>query len=169
MKRPKPVSASKTILSMQMLPVDANPMGNVHGGTILKLMDTAAAVAAMRHARTNVVSASIDRMDFYHPVYVGNLLILKASVNYAGRTSMEVGVRIEAEDLKTGKVTHTGSSYVTYVALDEMGKPNPVPQLIPETAEENRRWREGKERREQRLRLLAERSKRKEAWRISRE
>ena len=95
---------------MQMLPVDANPMGNVHGGTILKLVDTAAAVAALRHARTNVVSASIDRMDFYHPVYVGNLLILKASVNYAGRTSMEVGVRIEAEDLKTGKVTHTGSS-----------------------------------------------------------
>ena len=154
---------------MQMLPVDANPMGNVHGGTILKLMDTAAAVAAMRHARTNVVSASIDRMDFYHPVYVGNLLILKASVNYAGRTSMEVGVRIEAENLKTGKVTHTGSSYVTYVALDEMGKPNPVPQVIPETAEEKRRWREGKERREQRLRLLAERAKRKGAWRISRD
>ena len=140
---------------MQMLPVDANPMGNVHGGTILKLMDTAAAVAAMRHARTNVVSASIDRMDFYHPVYVGNLLILKASVNYAGRTSMEVGVRIEAEDLKTGKVTHTGSSYVTYVALGEKGKPSPVPQVIPEVPEEKRRWQEGKERREKRLRLLA--------------
>lgn len=151
MKPAKPVSASKTILSMQMLPVDANPMGNVHGGTILKLVDTAAAVAAMRHARKNVVSASIDRMDFYHPVYVGNLLILKASVNYAGRTSMEVGVRIEAEDLKTGKVTHTGSSYVTYVALDGKGKPTPVPRPIPETPEEKRRWREGKERREQRL------------------
>ena len=161
MKRAKPVSASKTILSMQMLPVDANPMGNVHGGTILKLVDTAAAVAALRHARTNVVSASIDRMDFYHPVYVGNLLILKASVNYAGRTSMEVGVRIEAEDLKTGKVTHTGSSYVTYVALDEKGKPTPVPQVIPETPEEKRRWREGKERREQRLRDLAHRARKR--------
>ena len=161
MKRAKPVSASKTILSMQMLPVDANPMGNVHGGTILKLVDTAAAVAALRHARTNVVSASIDRMDFYHPVYVGNLLILKASVNYAGRTSMEVGVRIEAEDLKTGKVTHTGSSYVTYVALDEKGKPTPVPQVIPETPEEKRRWREGKERREQRLRDLAQRARKR--------
>ena len=160
MKGAKPVSASKTILSMQMLPVEANPMGNVHGGTILKLMDTAAAVAAMRYARTNVVSASIDRMDFYHPVYVGNLLILKASVNYAGRTSMEVGVRIEAEDLKRGKVTHTGSSYVTYVALDEKGKPTPVPQVIPETPEEKRRWQEGRQRREQRLRLLARKARR---------
>jgi len=158
MKRAKPVSASKTILSMQMLPVDANPMGNVHGGTILKLVDTAAAVAALRHARTNIVSASIDRMDFYRPVYVGDLLILKACVNYSGRTSMEVGVRIEAENLKTGKVTHTGSSYVTYVAIDEKGKPTPVPRAIPETAEEKRRWREGKERREQRLKERARRS-----------
>ena len=145
---------------MQMLPVDANPMGNVHGGTILKLVDTAAAVAALRHARTNIVSVSIDRMDFYRPVYVGDLLILNACVNYAGRTSIEVGVRIEAENLKTGKVTHTGSSYVTYVALDEKGKPTPVPQAIPETAEEKRRWREGKERREQRLKERARRSDR---------
>ena len=160
MKRAKPVSASKTILSMQMLPVDANPMGNVHGGTILKLVDTAAAVAALRHARTNIVSASIDRMDFYRPVYVGDLLILKACVNYVGRTSIEVGVRIEAENLKSGKVTHTGSSYVIYVALDEKGRPTPVPQAIPETAEEKRRWREGKERREQRLKERARRSDR---------
>jgi len=158
MKRAKPVSASKTILSMQMLPVDANPMGNVHGGTILKLVDTAAAVAALRHARTNIVSASIDRMDFYRPVYVGDLLILNAFVNYVGRTSIEVGVRIEAENLKTGKITHTGSSYVTYVALDEKGRPTPVPQAIPETAEEKRRWREGKERREQRIKERAKRS-----------
>jgi len=158
MKRTKPVSASKTILSMQMLPVDANPMGNVHGGTILKLVDTSAAVAALRHARTNIVSASIDRMDFYRPVYVGDLLILKACVNYVGRTSIEVGVRIEAENLKTGKVTHTGSSYVTYVALDEKGKPTPVPQAIPRTPDEKRRWREGKERREQRLKERARRS-----------
>jgi len=158
MKRAKPVSASKTVLSMQMLPVDANPMGNIHGGTILKLVDTAAAVAALRHARTNIVSASIDRMDFYRPVYVGDLLILKACVNYVGRTSIEVGVRIEAENLKTGKVTHTGSCYVTYVALDEKGKPTPVPQSIPRTPDEKRRWREGKERREQRLKERARRS-----------
>ncbi len=160
MKPVKPVSASKTILSMQMLPSDANPMGNVHGGTILKLVDTAAAVAAIRHCRTNVVSASIDRMDFFHPVYVGNLLILKTSVNYAGRTSLEVGVRIEAEDLKTGKVTHTGSSYVTYVALDKSGRPAQVPRVTPQTPEEKRRWREGRARREQRLRYLAERARR---------
>ncbi len=144
-----------------MLPSDANPMGNVHGGTILRLVDVAAAVAAMRHARTNVVSASIDRMDFYHPVYVGNLLILKASVNYTGQTSMESGVRIEAEDLKTGKITHTGSSYVTYVALDEEGKPTEVPEVTPQSKIEKRRWREAKERKTQRLQFLAQQAKRK--------
>jgi uncharacterized protein (TIGR00369 family) len=155
MKRAKLVRDSITTLAVQMLPSDANPMGSVHGGSVLKLVDTAAAVAAMRHARCTLVTASIDRMDFYHPVYVGNLLILKSSVNYTGRTSLEAGVRIEAEDLRTGKITHTGSSYVTYVALNEKGKPMPVPQVIPETAEEKRRWREGKERREQRLKLQA--------------
>src|SRR5438876_11449906 len=156
MSRPsKPVSVSKTILSSQMMPVDANPMGNVHGGTILKLVDVAAGVTALRHARTVVVTASIDRMDFYHPVYVGNLLTLKASVNYCGRTSMEVGVRIEAEDLKTGKITHTGSCYLTYVALDETGRPTEAPDVVPETVEEKRRWEAGKKRREERLRFIA--------------
>ena len=161
MRPSKPVSSSRTIISLQMLPSDANPMGNVHGGTILKLVDVAAAVAAMRHARTNVVSASIDRMDFYHPVYVGNLLILKASVNYTGQTSMESGVRIEAEDLKTGKITHTGSSYVTYVALDEEGKPTEVPEVTPQSKIEKRRWRDAKERKAQRLQFLAQQAKRK--------
>ncbi len=142
-----------------MLPGDANPMGNVHGGTILKLVDVSAAVAAMRHSRTNVVSASIDRMDFYHPVYVGNLLILKASVNYSGRTSVEAGVRIEAEDLKTGKVTHTGSSYITYVALDDEGKPTEVPELVPHSAVEKKRWNEAKQRRTQRLQVLKQEAK----------
>ena len=161
MRLSKPVSTSRTIISLQMLPSDANPMGNVHGGTILRLVDVAAAVAAMRHARTNVVSASIDRMDFYHPVYVGNLLILKASVNYTGHTSMETGVRIEAEDLKTGRIAHTGSSYVTYVALDEDGKPTEVPEVIPHSTLEKRRWRDAKQRRAQRLKLLAQQAKRK--------
>ncbi len=161
MRPSKLVSSSKTIISLQMLPSDANPMGNVHGGTILRLVDVAAAVAAMRHARTNVVSASIDRMDFYHPVYVGNLLILKASVNYTGQTSMESGVRIEAEDLKTGKLTHTGSSYVTYVALDEEGKPTEVPEVTPQSKIEKRRWRDAKERKTQRLQFLAQQAKRK--------
>ncbi len=161
MRPSKLVSSSKTIISLQMLPSDANPMGNVHGGTILKLVDVAAAVAAMRHARTNVVSASIDRMDFYHPVYVGNLLILKASVNYTGQTSMESGVRVEAEDLKTGKLTHTGSSYLTYVALDEEGKPTEVPEVRPQSKIEKRRWRDAKERKTQRLQFLAQQAKRK--------
>jgi acyl-CoA hydrolase len=163
MRKSKTVSASKAVISLQMLPSDANPQGNVHGGTILRLLDVAAAVAAMRHARTNVVSASIDRMDFYHPVFVGNLLVLKASVNYAGRTSMEVGVKIEAEDLKSGKVTHTGSSYVTYVALDDAGRPTNVAEIIPRTAEEKRRWKAAKDRRAQRLRFLDQREKRKRA------
>ena len=144
---------------MQMLPVDANPMGNVHGGTILKLVDLAAAVSAMRHARTTVVTASIDRMDFYHPVYVGNLVSLKSSVNYAGTTSMEVGVRIEAEDLKSGKITHTGSSYLTYVAIDDNSNPLKIPDVVPESPEEKRRWREGKVRRAERLKVLQQRRK----------
>jgi len=138
-----------------MLPSDANPMGNVHGGTILKQVDTAAGVTALRHARMNTVTASIDRMDFYNPVYVGNLLTLKASVNYVGKTSMEIGVRIEAENLTTGKVTHTGSCYLTYVAIDENGSPTEVPGIITETAEEKRRWEAGKKRREERLRFIA--------------
>src|SRR6266540_1154028 len=164
MSRPsKSVNTSKTTLSSQMMPVDANPMGNVHGGTILKLVDVAAGVTALRHARTIVVTASIDRMDFYHPVYVGNLLTFKASVNYAGTTSMEVGVRIEAEDLKTGRITHTGSSYLTYVAIDENGQPVEIPDIIPKTLEEKRRWREGKERRAERLRILQDRKRKGKA------
>src|SRR5438445_13069477 len=105
MRPSKPVSKSKSILSSQLLPSDANPMGFVHGGTILKLVDEAAGVTALRHTRTTVVTASLDRMDFYNPVNVGNLLTPTASLNQAGHTSMEVGVRIEAENLKTGKVT----------------------------------------------------------------
>ncbi len=164
MSRPsKPVSASKTILSSQMMPFDANPMGNIHGGTILKLVDEAAGVTALRHARSIVVTASIDRMDFYHPVYVGNLLSLKASVNYAGTTSMEVGVKIEAEDLRTGRITHTGSSYLTYVAIDENGQPVEIPDVLPETPEEKRRWREGKQRRAERLKILQDRKRKGKA------
>ena len=155
MRPSKPVRESKSIISTQMLPSDANPMGNVHGGTILKQVDTAAGVTALRHARMNTVTASIDRMDFYNPVYVGNLLTLKASVNYVGNTSMEIGVRIEAENLTSGKVTHTGSCYLTYVAIDENGNPTEVPEIILETPEEKRRWEAGKNRREERLRFIA--------------
>jgi len=130
-----------------MMPTDANIRGNVFGGSILKYMDEIAAVAAFRHARKNVVTASIDRMDFLAPVYLGNLLILKASVNYVGRTSMEIGVRIEAEDLISGKVTHAGSCFLTYVALDARGRPTPIDPVIPASSDEKRRFREAATRR----------------------
>ncbi len=147
----KRVTDSSVIIAQVMIPQDANPAGNVHGGVIMKLIDTAAAVAASRHARCNAVTASIDRLDFHHAVYVGNLLFFKASLNMVGRTSMEVGVRVEAENIITGELRHTASAYLTFVALDENGKPKEVPQLIIETEEENRRNREARIRREARL------------------
>ncbi len=154
LKGRKVSDSSETFLHL-MMPTDANPLGNVFGGTILRLMDEAAGIVAARHARANTVTASVDRMDFWAPVYVGNLLILKAAVNFVGRTSMEVGVRIEAEDLKTGRVTHTGSCYLTYVALDQDRHPVLVPPIVPETPAERLRYREAKERRKRRMMDLA--------------
>jgi acyl-CoA hydrolase len=145
------VSESALVTSHLMMPQDANIQGNVYGGTIMKLMDEIAGTVAARHCRTNVVTASIDRMDFFHPVYIGDLLVLKSSVNYVGKTSLEVGVRIEAENLKTGKAVHTASSYLTFVALDSDRRPTVVPELIAETPDEKRRQREAMERREMRL------------------
>jgi acyl-CoA hydrolase len=136
-----------------MMPQDANIQGNVYGGTIMKLMDEIAGSVAALHTGKNVVTASVDQMNFYEPVYIGNLLTLKASVNFVGRTSMEVGVRIEAKDLKTGKTVHTGSSYLTFVALDESGNPTQIPEIRPETIDDKRRFKEAKERRERRLSL----------------
>ena len=130
-----------------MMPTDANVMGNVFGGAIMRYMDEIAAIVAWRHAGKNVVTASIDRMSFYAPVYVGNLLILKAAVNFVGTTSMEIGVRIEAQDPSTRKGTHTSTCYLTYVALNEKGKPTPIPPLILKTAEEKRRFKEALTRR----------------------
>lgn len=129
------------------MPTDANVLGNVFGGAIMRYMDEIAAIVAWRHAGTNVVTASIDRMNFYAPVYVGNLLILKATVNYVGTTSMEIGVRIEAQDPTTRKGTHTGSCYLTYVALDENGKPTPIPPLLVTTPDEKRRFKQALTRR----------------------
>ncbi|SRR5579875_742079 len=147
------VSESALVTTHLMMPQDANIQGNVYGGTIMKLMDEIAGVVASLHARKNVVTASIDQMSFYAPVYIGNLLILKAAVNYVGRTSMEIGVRIEAKSLQTGEVVHTGSSYLTFVALDESGNPTEVPDVIPETPMEKRRYEEGMERRSSRLKM----------------
>ena len=133
------------------MPQHANNLGHVFGGVILAMMDRTAAVAAVRHARLPCVTASIDRVDFREPIYVGDLVVMRASVNYAGRTSMEVGVRVEAEDLLTGRRRHTNSCYLTFVAVDRAGRPVEVPDLIPETPEEVRRYREAADRRRRRL------------------
>jgi acyl-CoA hydrolase len=147
-------AVSETAASMAevMQPSQANPAGNVHGGTIMKMIDDAAGVVAIRHARANVVTVSIDRLDFHAPVFVGDLLVLKAALNHVGRSSLEVGVRVEAEDLKTGTVRHTASAYLTFVALDENGKPTAVPPLILETDEHRRRETAAACRREERTR-----------------
>lgn len=143
-KRP---SESEITTARLMMPTDANVLGNVFGGAIMRYMDEIAAIVAWRHAGKNVVTASIDRMNFYAPVFVGNLLIMKATVNYVGTTSMEIGVRIEAQDPTTRKGTHTGSCYLTYVALDERGKPTPISPLIVATPDERRRFKEARARR----------------------
>lgn len=147
----KAVSDSSLVTAIQMMPHDANPAGNVHGGVIMKQVDTTAGVVSLRHAGGNVVTASIDRLDFHYPAYVGDLLILSASVNLVGKTSMEVGVRVECEDTKTGKIRHTASAYLTFVALDAKGKPTELPGVILETDEQKRRNAEAVERRKTRL------------------
>jgi acyl-CoA hydrolase len=134
-----------------MFPSDANPAGNVFGGAIVRYIDEIAAAVAQRHARTNVVIASIDRMDYHHPVKVGDLLTLKASVNHVGNTSMEIGVRVEAENPLSGETVHAASAYATMVALGKDGKPTTVPRLMPVTEEEKRRYSEAASRRKNRV------------------
>ncbi len=148
----KYVSDSLVILSHLMLPQDANPTGNVHGGVIMKLIDNAAGVVAIRHSRRIAVTASIDQLDFHEPMFVGDLLILKASLNHVGRTSMEVGVRVEGENLLSGVTKHVASAYLTFVALFDADDPDKkVPALIMETPEDQRRFEEAEERRRIRL------------------
>jgi uncharacterized protein (TIGR00369 family) len=147
----KKVRDSIVVMAQQMNPQDANPAGNVHGGVIMKLIDTAGGAAAMRHALSNVVTASIDRLDFHNPVFVGDLVTLRASLNLVGRTSMEVGVRVESENLVTGEVRHTASAYLTFVSLDTSGRPSELPSLIFETDEERRRNSEAQDRRQARI------------------
>jgi acyl-CoA hydrolase len=147
----KHVKDSCVTISYVMMPEDANPAGNVHGGIIMKHIDMTGGVAAMRHARCNVVTASIDSLIFHYPVFIGDLVTLRASLNLVARSSMEVGVRVETENLFTGEVRHTASAYLTFVALDRNGRPTPVPQLIPETDDEKRRHRQAMERRAVRL------------------
>jgi len=148
---PKTVAYSRVIMSHMMLPQDANPASIVHGGVVMKHIDDAAGVVALRHTRSSVVTASIDRLDFHNPAFIGNLLTLKSSLNMVGSTSMEIGVRVQTEDLKTGQIRHTASAYLTFVALDENFCPAEVPPLILETEEDRRRNRQARARRRIRL------------------
>jgi acyl-CoA hydrolase len=144
-------SETSLVLTHLMQPADANFMGNIHGGTIMKLIDDAAGACAYRFCRTRVVTAAIDRIDFHFPVQIGNLVRLRANVNFVGSKSVEVGVRVEAEDLGTGMVTHTNSAYLVFVALGDNGKPIPVPRLEPVTDEQKHWYAEAQERRRKRL------------------
>jgi acyl-CoA hydrolase len=135
------------------LPTDANTLGNVLGGKVMHLVDLAAALAAVRHARCPVVTASVDQMSFLHPVHIGELIMLQSSVNRVFRTSMEVGVRVQVEDLLTGHRKHTSSAYLTFVAIDKQGRRVPIPPVIPETDDEKRRFVQAEERRTYRLQM----------------
>jgi acyl-CoA hydrolase len=147
----KPVRESLSEYSEIALPNDANGLGNVLGGKVMHLVDLAAALAAIRHARKPVVTASVDSLHFLHPVRIGQLIVLRSAVNRVFRTSMEVGVQVETEDLMTGRKLHTCSAYLTFVALDENRKAAEIQPVIAETEEEQRRYRQAGERREYRL------------------
>ena len=146
-----PPRLSHTTVAEVMMPHMANALGNVHGGVLLGMMDRVAAVSAIRHAKRVCVTVSVDRVSFREPIHLGELVTMYASVNYAHITSIEVGVRVEAENLLTGVKRHTNSCYLTFVAIDENGQPVPVPPVVPETDEERARFRAGEARREQRI------------------
>ncbi len=147
-----PSSRSYVEMTEIVMPNDANPLGNCMGGRVMHWIDVAAAIAAGRHARGPVVTASVDQLDFLHPVKVGSVIVLKAAVNYAHRTSMECGVKVWTEDRTTRRLYHVASAYLTFVALDrETGRPRPIPEIAPETEEEVRRFEEAKRRRAARL------------------
>ncbi|HEX7937946.1 MAG TPA: acyl-CoA thioesterase [Gemmatimonadaceae bacterium] len=156
----KPVRDSWRETSELMMPHHANNMGHVFGGVMLSMMDKTAAIAAFRHARLSVVTASIDRVDFREPIHLGDLVVMKASVNFAGRTSMEIGVRVEAEELLTGRRRHTNSCYLTFVAVDRNGRPIEIPGVLPETPDEKRRYLAAEQRRKRRLEERAAEQKR---------
>jgi acyl-CoA hydrolase len=153
---PKTVANSQVEMIEIVFPNDANPHGNIFGGRVMQLIDIIGSVSAMRHCRNSVVTASMDKLDFLSPAYVGEVLILRASVNYVARTSMEVGVKVTAENPLTGEQRHTGSAYVTYVSINQEGKPVPVPPIIPETTDEKRRFTQAEKRRAARVRERAE-------------
>lgn len=152
----KPPKDSTVTMTEIVLPSHANALGTIFGGRIMSWIDIAGAIAAGRHARRVVVTASLDALHFVAPVKVGHVVHIKASVNWAGRTSVEVGVRVDSENPVTGEMRHTATAYATFVALDEKGTPTPVPPVIPETSEEKRRFEQALKRREARIRLAQE-------------
>ncbi len=156
----KKVMDSITTLSQVMMPYHASHYGNVHGGIIMKLVDEVAYVAASRHARRNVVTASIDSLDFENPVHIGDVVSLRAELTFVGKTSMEIEVHVDTEKIKTGQALPVATAFLTMVALDGKGRPTPVPQLILENQEERKKYEEAKVRREQRLKRLKEEKKR---------
>ena len=149
--QPKSVRASRVTLSQLMHPEHANLLGNVHGGWIMKLVDEAGALACMRHAQRKVVTVAIDSMTFRQPIRIGDLIILNGEVTYTGHTSLEAEVKVLAENPITGEQTHTNTAYLVYVALDDEGKPTSVPQLLPETEDEKRKFEQAKARQQRRL------------------
>ena len=149
-------AASRSMVSEMLMPQHVNNLGHVFGGVILSMVDRAAAVAAIRHAGTSCVTVSIDRVDFREPIYAGELVTCSAQVNYVGRTSIEVGVHVEAEDLLKGTRRHTNTCYLTFVAINWNGEPVPVPRLTLESAEDQQRFHEGERRREVRRALREE-------------
>jgi uncharacterized protein (TIGR00369 family) len=149
--KPKPISASRITISQLMHPEHANLLGNVHGGWIMKLVDEAGALSCMRHAQKKVVTVSIDSMTFQQPIKLGDLVILNSEVTYTGRTSMEVTVEVVAENPITGESTHTNTAYLVYVALDDEGRPTPVPAVKAETEEDRRKLEQALQRQERRL------------------
>lgn len=151
MHQPRPVSNSAVVMTEIVLPQHTNSLGSVFGGTIMSWIDICAAIAAQRHCRKLCVTASVDALQFVAPVFKGWVVNLKASVNYAGRTSMEVGVRVDAEDPQSGQTFHTASAYLTFVALGEDRRPTDVPPVLPETDEQKRRFEQAQKRRSDRL------------------
>jgi len=148
---PRTPSRSRVVLAKLMEVEDANLQGNVHGGVIMRLVDTATGMSAAKHSGGRVVTAAMDEMSFIEPVLLGEIVTVRAQVNDVGRTSMEVGARVEAENVSTGDVRHVSSAYLVFVALDDQGEPRQVPPLVPETLEEERRMEEAKIRRRHRL------------------
>lgn len=147
----KPVSRSSAEFTHLVLPSDTNALGTIFGGRIMEWTDIAAAVVASRHCRKVAVTASMDALHFISPIRLGDIVILKAAVNFTATTSMEIGVRIECENPLSGERRHTASAYLTFVALDDAGRPTAVPAVTPETPEEKRRFQEGQKRREDRI------------------